>query len=83
VKFLHALDVNTILSNRDQIKSPIIIKLEELKSESILLCGHWNLIKQGINRKSIRIRNGQILVNKQLHGKIVNLKYVKSIPIDK
>jgi len=82
VKFLQALDASTVLFNRSQIKNPIMIKPdltpEERKIESILLHERWNLIQQGIDRKTIKLCNHQILVNNQLHGKVTDFKFIKS-----
>jgi len=82
VKFLRALDASTVLFNRSKIKNPIMIKPdltpEERKIESILLHERWNLIQQGINRKTIKLRNRQILVNNRLHGKVSDFKFIKS-----
>jgi len=61
VKFLRALDASTVLFNRSKIKNPILIKPdlipEERKIESILLHERWNLIQQGIDHKTIKLRN--------------------------
>ena len=51
---------------------------EERKIESILLYERWNLIQQGTDRKLIRIRNGQIFINKTLHGKVTDFNYMVS-----
>ena len=51
---------------------------EERKTESILLHEHWNLIQQGIDHKAIKLCNCQILVNKRLHGKVTDFKFIKS-----
>ena len=82
VNFLRTFDANIILANQNQIKSPIIIKpdmsLEERKCESMLLHERWDLIQQEIDRKSIKIHNKQLFVDDQLHGRIINSKYVIS-----
>jgi len=85
VKFLRILDANTVLFNRDKVKHPIIIKSdmtpEERKTEAALLRERWNLIQQGVDRKVIRIRNQQIFVNKLLHGKVIDFKFIQSSPL--
>ena len=82
VKFLCVLYTNTVLSSRDKVKHPIVIKSdmtpEERKTEVILLHERWNLIQQGVDRKAIKIRNSQILVNKLLHSKVIDFKYIQS-----
>jgi len=85
VKFLRIIDANTVLFNRDKVKHPIIIKSdmtpEERKTEAALLRERWNLIQQGVDRKVIRIRNQQIFVNKLLHGKVIDFKFIQSSPL--
>ena len=82
VKFLCVLDTNTVLSSRDKVKHPIVIKSdmtpEERKTEALLLHERWNLIQQGVDRKVIKICNSQIFVNKLLHGKVIDFKYIQS-----
>ena len=82
VKFLRTLDASTVLFNRSKTKKPIQIKPdmtpEERKIESILLHERWNLIQQGIDRKAIKLRNGQILINNRLHGIVTDFKFVNS-----
>lgn len=82
VKFLRNLDVNSILDKRSQIPSPVIVKpdmtREERNIESKLLSQRWNLIQQGVNRKSIKLRRNQLFVDNQLHGQIINSEYVRS-----
>ena len=57
VKFLRRMDVTTILSNRNKIERPMVIKAdmskEERKVESLLLQEHWKLIQQGTSHKHI------------------------------
>jgi len=50
---------------------------EERKIESILLHERWNIIQKGIDRKTIKLRNRQILVNNRLHGKVTDFKFIK------
>ena len=75
VKFLRSIDVNNILSNRNLISSPIVVKpdmtKEERGIESKLLSQCWNLIQEGIDQKSIKIRRNQLFVNNQPHGQII------------
>ena len=40
--------------------------------ESVLLKERWALIKNGISRKHIKIRDDCLLMNNQLHGRAVN-----------
>jgi len=84
VKFLRRLDVTTILSNRNKIKKPVIIKpdmsKDERKVESMLLQERWRLIQQGTNRKNITIRKSEILVGKLLHAKVIDQKLVYRSP---
>jgi len=51
---------------------------EERKIESIFLHERWNLIQQRIDRKTIKLRNRQILVINQLHGKVTDFKFIRS-----
>ena len=80
VKFLHRMDVTTILSNRNKIKKLIAIKAdmskEERTVESLLLQEHWKLIQQGTSRKHITIQRSEMYVGKLLHAKVTNLKFV-------
>jgi len=78
VKLQRAIDAATILANRSQLSSPLLIKPDlspaEREIESILLKVRWSLIQKGHLRKSIKI-NSQcccIYVNNQLFGKVVN-----------
>jgi len=84
VKFLHRLDVTTILTNRNKIKKPVIIKpdmsKDERKVESMLSQERWRLIQQGTNRKNITIRKSEILVGKLLHAKVIDQKLVYRSP---
>ena len=72
--FLEIL-MSTILSNRNLISSPIVVKpdmtKEERDIESKLLSQRWNLIQEGVDQKSIRIRRNQLFVNNQPHGQII------------
>ena len=81
VKFLHRIDVTTVLSNRNKVKKPIIIKADmsedERKVELALLQECWKLIQQGTNRKHISIRKNEIFVAKLLHAKVVSQKLVQ------
>ena len=82
VKFLRNIDVNNILSNRNLIPSPVLVKPDMTKDkrdiESKLLSQRWNLIQDGADRKSIRIRRNQLFINNQLYGQIINSEFVKS-----
>ena len=84
VKFSRNIDVNNILSNRSQIPSPVVVKLdmtkEERDIESKLLNQRWNLIQQRVDHKAIRTRNSynQLFVDNQIHGQIINSEYVRS-----
>ena len=79
VKFLRAIDAQTVLANRDKVSQPIIIKPDMSKKDrdiqSILLHERWNLIQSGTNRKSIKIRNSQLYVNNQLYGQVQDNKF--------
>ena len=44
---------------------------EERYIESKLLSQRWNLIQEGVDQKSIRIRRNQLFVNNQPHGQII------------
>ena len=74
VKFLRVLDATAVLSDRNDIPSPISVKPdmspEERSIESKLLKERYKLIQQGIPRKSIRIRNTHLYVNNQLYGQV-------------
>ena len=67
VKFLRSMDAQTILSNRQHITSPYVVKPEMSKSEreveSLLLRERWNLLQKGSNRKSIKIHNTRLFIN--------------------
>ena len=80
VKYLYRMEVTTILSNRNKINSPIVIKAdmskEERMVESLLLQERWKLIQQGTSRKHITIRRSEMYVGKLLHAKVTNLKLV-------
>jgi len=79
-KFLHSINVTTILSNRNKIKRPVVIKADvtkdERKVESILLQERWKLIQQGTSRKHITIWRSEIYVGKLLHAKVIDQKLV-------
>ena len=81
VKLQRAIDAATILANRSQLLSPLLIKPDlspaEREIESILLKVRWSLIQKGHLRKSIKINSQRccIYVNNQLFGKVVNSQF--------
>jgi len=81
VKLQRAIDAATILANRSQLSSPLLIKPDlspaEREIESILLKVRWSLIQKGHLRKSIKINSQRccIYVNNQLFGKVVNSQF--------
>ena len=41
----------------------------------------WGLIQSDVARKSIKIRNTRLFVNKKLHGQVINSKFQCESPI--
>ena len=74
VKFLRTFEVTYVLSKRSQLKQPISIKpdmsRDERASEAAFLKERWNLIQEGTDRKSIKLRNNEIYINNKLHGRL-------------
>ena len=62
-----SMDARTILSNRQHITSPFVVKPEMSKSEreaeSLLLHERWNLVQKGSDKKSIKIRATRLYIN--------------------
>ena len=49
---------------------------EERLTESALLKTHWELINSGTERKRIKIRGKSLYLDNNLHGSVVNSKYL-------
>ena len=43
---------------------------DERASEAAFLKERWNLIQEGTERKSIKLRNNEIYINNKLHGRL-------------
>ena len=43
---------------------------DERASEAAFLKERWNLIQEGTDRKSIKLRNNEIYINNKLHGRL-------------
>ena len=75
VKFLRIYDATLLLSKRSSLPSPIVIKpdltREERALDSAFLKIRWNLIQNGTDKKCIRLRGSNILINKLLYAKLV------------
>lgn len=76
VKLNRAVDVTTILSNRNLTPKGISVKpdlnQEERQRESLLLGERWRLIQSGVDKKLIKIRSSTIYVQGRKHGQVVN-----------
>jgi len=76
IRFLHTLDVNTILANKKYLSTPLMIKPDlspqEKKVESALLKECWSLIQNGHNCTQIKLSNNRIFVNGHLYGEVTN-----------
>ena len=75
-------DVRSILlSHNNSSDTSISIKpdlpSEERKANAILLKERWNLINSGIDRKCIKIRGLNLLVNGKLYGKVSDSVFVQ------
>ena len=74
VKFLCTFEVTYVLSKRSQLKQPISIKpdmsRDERASKAAFLKERWNLIQEGTDHKSIKLRNNEIYINNKLHGRL-------------
>ena len=69
--------MTTILSNRNKVKKPVVVKAEdERKVESILLQEWWKFIQQGTSRKHISIRRSEMYMGKLLHAKVIDKKLI-------
>lgn len=79
VKFLRAIDAQSVLTNRDKVSQPIIIKPDMSKEDrdiqSVLLRERWNLIQTGVDRRSIKIRNNCLYLNNKHFGKVQGNKF--------
>lgn len=76
VKFNSSRDVLSVLSARSQFTatdgSHVYVKndltKEERHLESILLKERWSLLKDGVDRKCVRIKGRKLYINSKLHG---------------
>ena len=67
VKFLHTFQVEYVLSKRSLLEHPASIKpdmpRDEQASEAAFLKERWSLAQRGVDRKSIKLRNGHIYID--------------------
>ena len=74
VKFLRTFEVEYVLSKRSLLEHPASIKpdmpRDERASEAAFLKERWNLAQRGVDRKSIKLRNGHIYIDNTLYGKL-------------
>jgi len=88
VKFNRAIDRSLLLSNLRTTKLPGNIKItpdlsvEErtTSTRSLLLKERWNLMQDGMERESIKIRFNKILVANQVHGEVIARFEIDSVP---
>jgi len=76
VKLNWVIIVSALLSKGKSLPKNVRIKPDmtpaERKIEPLLLKESWYLIQSGIDRKSIKIRYNKVLVQKNLHGQVIN-----------
>ena len=74
VKFLRTFEVAYVLSKRSLLEPPITIKpdlsRDERASKAAFLKERYNLAQGGVDRKSVKLRNGHIYVDNTLYGKL-------------
>ena len=74
-RFLRIFDATKLLAKRSSLPSPIVIKpdltREERAIDSAFLRPRWNLIQSGTDKKSIRLKGNDILINKLLYARLV------------
>ena len=74
VKFLRTFEVEYVLSKRSLLEHPASIKpdmpRDERASEAAFLKERWSLAQRGVDRKSIKLRNGHIYIDNTLYGKL-------------
>ena len=82
IKLTRAIDVISLLSNRNSLPNNISIKPDMSQAkrtiESLLMKERWRLIQTGIDHKSIKIQAANIYVNNKLHGKVCNSSFALS-----
>ena len=86
VKFNSSRDVLAVLSARSQLTSTdgshVYVKNDLTKEgrhfESILLKERWSLLKDGVDRKCVRIKGHKLYINSKLHGYATPSGYCKS-----
>ena len=80
VKFVRIADVTSIFTKKSSLASPFSVKPDMSRAqrlqESILMQERWRLIQSGLSRKSIRVRGDSLYVNHELHGRVLNSKFV-------
>ena len=74
VSLSSTMDVANVLSRRRLLQRPISVRADlsprDRETESILLHQRWKLIRSGLSRTSIKIKNSSLLVNGSLYGKV-------------
>ena len=67
-------EVEYVLSKRSLLEHPAFIKpdmpRDERASEAAFLKERWSLAQRGVDRKSIKLRNGHIYIDNTLYGKL-------------
>ena len=79
VRMIRISDVSKILSKKRLLSRPYSIKpdmsWEQRLVEAVLLQERWHLIKSGVARNSIKIRDTRLFVKNKLHGQVINSKF--------
>ena len=79
VKFTRSADAASILYKRGSITGPFVVKPdlspEQRVVEKILLKERWSLIQSGVDRKDIKLRQGNIYVKNKKYGQVVDEKF--------
>ena len=75
-KLNRAVDVATVLSNRNLSPKGISIKpdlsKEDRQRESLLLGERWKLIQSDVDKKLIKIKSSTIYVQGRKHAQVIN-----------
>ena len=74
MKFLCTFEVEYVLSKRSLLEHPVSIKpdmpRDERASEAAFLKERWSLAQRGVDRKTIKLRNGHVYIDNTLYGKL-------------
>lgn len=85
IKLNKTKEVASIMSNRRNLPSTLLIKPDlspaERRREAALMKEQWSLIQSGVDRKSIKIRGNNLLVDGLVHANYNGVNIAPSVPL--